>query len=121
MPFGANPDSGGVILLSGAAMSSLDDADGETDGEILITHSRQEGTWKLGGKDFDIGQSVSAAGDVDGDGLPELVLPAYVFSEDDTADSSYIISTAELALLDIQDGKADSFIELDRIARRWSD
>ena len=66
MHLGTNPDSGGVILLSGAAMGSLDAADGETDGEIMITQARQEGTWKL-------------------------------------------------------DGKADSFIELDRIARRWSD
>ena len=237
MAFGTNPDSGGVILLSGAAMSSLDAVDGETDGVIKITQARQDGTWKLGGKDFDTGESLSPAGDVDGDGLddllikavtgvylitgasimdagsrndpaatgskrfawmdyglgvgdvdgdglsdfllvgtrnaylvsgrdlqslggavnfnydavpayswrltfqdrnielretasladldadgsPELVLPAYSYSEDASGDSSYIISTAELAALDIQDGKADSIIHLDQIARRWSD
>ena len=240
MAFGTNPDSGGVILLSGAAMSSLDGADGETDGIIKITQGKQTGSWKLGGKDFDIGQTVSAAGDVDGDGLddllikavtgvylitgasimdagsgsdsaatgskrfawldyglglgdvdgdglsdvllmgtrnaylvsgrdlqslgsggglvnfdydavppyswrltfqdrniefnetasladldgdgsPDLVLPASSYSEQAGGDSSYIISTAELAALDTQDGKADSIIHLDRIARRWSD
>ncbi len=235
MPFGTNPDSGGVILLSGAAMSSLDAADGESDGEIMITQGKQEGVWKLGGKDFDIGEAVSAAGDTDGDGLddflvkassgvylvtgatimasgsgsdsaatgtkrfawlnyglgvgdvdgdrlsdfllvdygsaylisgrdlqglgnangvvnfevdavpkyswrltfqdrtteftdtasladldgdgkPELVLPANLETEDGSEDASYIISTSELALLDRQDGAADSVIHLDTIS-----
>ena len=237
MAFGTNPDSGGVILLSGAAMSSLDTADGETDGVIEITQGSQTGAWKLGGKDFDTGESISPAGDVDGDGLddllikavtgvylitgasimdsgsgndpaatgskrfawldsglgvgdvdgdgladfllvgarnaylvsgrdlqslggsvnfdydavppyswrltfqdrniefketasladldgdgsPELVLPAYSYSEDAGGDSSYIISATELAALDTQDGKADSIIHLDQLAHRWSD
>ena len=237
MAFGTNPDSGGVILLSGAAMSSLDTADGETDGVIKITQGSQTGAWKLGGKDFDTGESLAPAGDVDGDGLddllikavtgvyliagasimdtgsgsdpaatgskrfawldsglgvgdvdgdglsdfvlvgarnaylvsgrdlqslggsvnfdydavppyswrltfqdrniefnetasladldgdgsPELVLPAISYSEDASGDSSYIISTTELAALDTQDGKADSIIHLDQVAHRWSD
>ena len=239
MAFGTNPDSGGIILLSGAAMSSLDAADGETDGGIMITQGQQEGTFKLGGKDFHMGQAISVAGDTDGDGLddflvkagsgvylytgaaimftgsgndpaatgtkqfawlnyglgvgdvdgdrlsdilllgkrsaylisgrdlpalgsangivnfnfhalpkhswrlsfrsediefqesasladldgdgkPELVLPAYIVTEDGMEDSSYILSLTELALLDKQDRKADSVIELDRIARRWA-
>ena len=243
MPFGTNPDSGSVIILSGAAMSSLDAADGATDGEIMITQARQEGTWKLGGMDFDIGEAVSAAGDTDGDGLddilvnassgvylvtgatimntgsandpaatgtkqfilwrygvgagdldadglsdflisgyfniylisgrdlpglgsadgevdftdgsvplhswrlifrnrnseftepasladldgdgkPELVMPVYLetdYSSDEFGeDASYIISLAELPLLDIQDGKADSIIYLDRLDRRFT-
>ena len=76
MPFGANPYSGGLIVVSGAAMASLDAADGVTDGEIKITQGRQEGTWKLGGSDFDIGTTASAAGDTDGDGLNDLLLAA---------------------------------------------
>ena len=240
MAFGTNPDSGGIILLSGAEMSSLDAADGEMGGRIIITQGRQDGTWKLGGMDFDMGEAISAAGDtdgdslddflvkadsgvylftgatvmdigsgsdpattgtrqflslnyglgvgdvdgdrlsdillvgkrsaylisgrdlhglgtanglvrfgfhavpkyswslsfrsqdiefqgsasladLDGDGKPELVLPAYIVTDDGMEDSSYILSLTELALLDKQDRKADSVIELDRIARRWTD
>ena len=57
-------------------MVSLDAADGETDGVIRITQGPQEGAWKLGGNDFAIGTSVSAAGDTDGDGLDDLLLTA---------------------------------------------
>ena len=236
MPFGTNPDSGGIIILSGASMSSLDAADGYTDGEITITPGRQEGAWKLGGKDFERGEAASAAGDTDGDGLddillkaasgvylvtgatiatpgggsaatgtrrfawmdyglglgdvdgdalddfllvdygsaylvsgrdlhglgdeygavyldadsvpkyswrlafrdtdiefndtasmadldgdgkPELVLPVTVYGEEETEDATFLVSTAELALLDRQDGKGDGVIHLDRLANRW--
>ncbi len=240
MAIGTNPDSGGIILLSGAEMSSLDAADGETDGGIIITQGQQDGVWKLGGMDFDMGEAISMAGDtdgdslddflvkadsgvylftgatimdtgsgsdwaatgtkrfarlnyglgvgdvdddrlpdilllgnksaylisgrdqhelgsgngvvdfnlhavpkyswrlsfrsqdmefqesasladLDGDGKPELVLRAYIVTADGIEDLSYIISLTELALLDKQDRRADSVIELDRIARHWID
>ena len=76
MAYGTNPDSGGVLVLSGAAMHSIDAADGEEDGVIVVTHGAQSGIWKLGGKDFNTGQSVSSAGDVDGDGLDDLIIKA---------------------------------------------
>ena len=53
--------------------------------------------------------------------MPELVLPAHSYSEDTRVDSSYIISTTELTVLDTLDGKADYVIKLDRTARHWSD
>ena len=74
MAFGTNPDAGGVLVLSGAAMSSLDAADGEKSGVIVITHGAQTGIWKLDGKDFNAGQAVSAAGDVDADGLDDVIV-----------------------------------------------
>ena len=76
MAFGTNPRSGAAIVLSGASMSTLDAADGTTDGEIRITQSPQSGTWRLGGKDFLIGQHLSPAGDVDGDGFDEILVSA---------------------------------------------
>ena len=162
MPFGTNPDSGGVILLSGAAMDSLDAADGSSDGAIMISQASQEGVWKLGGKDFNVGEIVSAAGDTDGtvdfitddqvparswrivfengdsefqntasladlngDGKPELILPARIHEnfdgEESGEDASYIFSLAELSTLDLQDGKGDGVIHLDLIERRWSE
>ena len=66
-------------------------------------------------------QESASLADLDGDGKPELVLPAYIVTDDGMEDSSYILSLTELALLDKQDRKADSVIELDRIARRWTD
>ena len=88
MPFGTNPDSGGVILLSGAAMDSLDAADGSSDGAIRISQGSQEGVWKLGGKDFDIGEIVSAAGDTDGDGLDDVLVNA--------ASGAYLVTGASV-------------------------
>ena len=88
MPFGTNPDSGGVILLSGAAMDSLDAADGSSDGAIMISQASQEGVWKLGGKDFDVGEIVSAAGDTDGDGLDDILVNA--------ASGAYLVTGASI-------------------------
>ena len=88
MPFGTNPDSGGVILLSGAAMDSLDASDGSSDGAIMISQASQEGAWKLGGKDFDIGEIVSAAGDTDGDGLDDILVNA--------ASGAYLVTGASI-------------------------
>ena len=76
MVVGTNPRSGAAIVLSGASMSTLDAADGTTDGEIQLTQSPQAGTWRVGGKDFLIGQHLSPAGDVDGDGLDEILVSA---------------------------------------------
>ena len=74
MAFGTNPRSGAVIILSGASMTTLDASDGKTDGEIRITQARQEGIWRVGGKDFLIGEQIAAAGDVDGDGLDDILV-----------------------------------------------
>ena len=74
MAFGANPLSGAVIILSGSSMTALDASDGATDGEIMVTQSVQEGTWRLGGKSFLIGEHISKAGDIDGDGLDDLLV-----------------------------------------------
>ena len=76
MPLGTNPHSGAIVLLSGAALTSLDADDGNTDGAIVITHGEQQGAWKLGGKDFAIGEAASAAGDTDGDGLGDFLVSA---------------------------------------------
>ena len=74
MAFGSNPDSGSVIILSGASMGSIDAADGEADGTITITQGPQDGRWKVGGRVFDFGTAVSAAGDADGDGFDDLLI-----------------------------------------------
>ena len=73
MAFGANPHSGGIVILSGASMTALDVSDGTRDGEIRITQTLQAGTWRLSGEDFLVGEHFSPAGDVDGDGLDDVL------------------------------------------------
>lgn len=96
----------GVYLITGATIM---DAGSGSD-------SAATGSKRFAWLDYGLG-----VGDVDGDGMPELVLPAHSYSEDTRVDSSYIISTTELTVLDTLDGKADYVIELDRTARHWSD
>ncbi|MYE06818.1 MAG: hypothetical protein F4Y04_06315, partial [Chloroflexi bacterium] len=92
MVVGTNPRSGAAIVLSGASMSTLDAADGTTDGEIRLTQSPQAGTWRVGGTDFLIGQHLSPAGDVDGDGLDEILVSASTSISYSTIKRVYLVS-----------------------------
>ena len=58
-------------------------------------------------------------GDLNGDGLPELVMETHAPGDESAPHVTYIFSLAELAELDSQDGTADRRIYLDRVAERW--
>ena len=88
---------------------------GDADGDPNLVECRPH-CWNRGGR-----RARPDGRNLDADGMPELVLPAHSYSEDTRVDSSYIISTTELTVLDTLDGKADYVIELDRTARHWSD
>ena len=115
-----NP-AGAVYLISSMDFPSADAADGAVDGEILLTNAIAEGnSWKLRGIGNNyLGSSVAAAGDLDGDGVRDLVIGAadqhgwdencrYAWG----AGFVIIFSGAELAMADNQDGHADGVINL---------
>ena len=94
MVLGTNPRSGAAIVLSGASMSALDAADGATDGEIRLTQAPQSGVWRVGGRDFRIGQHLAPGGDVDGDGLDEILVSARTSINYLTIKRAYLVNGA---------------------------
>ena len=112
-----------AFLLSGADLAALDDESGSQDGVIDLDKVRFQAraSWQFVGEgDDNAGVSVAAAGDVDGDGLADIVIGADTAGADDGG-AAYIVSAADLAVLDRLDGFADGVILLGRIAgTRWN-
>jgi hypothetical protein len=122
---GGGSSSGEVYLISGADLAAADAADGATDGVIDLDFITDPDFDRAGagsyqfigteGSDY-AGTSVSTAGDVDGDGLADLIIGAY--SADGGGSGSgeaYLISGADLAAADAADGSTDGVIDLDFI------
>ena len=99
-------DGGAAYLLSGGNLAALDAADGRANGTIDLRRvAALPGHWKfIGERRTSVGGSVSPAGDLNGDGLVELI----VGSGRDT----YIVSGAGLGSTDGADGPADGMIDL---------
>ena len=97
---------GAAYLISGGNLAALDAADGDTDGTIDLRQvAPLIGHWKfIGERQANVGESVSSAGDLNGDTLVELI----VGSGRDT----YIVSGSGLSSIDSADGTADGTIDL---------
>ncbi|MDE0680153.1 MAG: M12 family metallo-peptidase [Gammaproteobacteria bacterium] len=113
MGFGANPRSGAVIIISGVSMAMLDASDGTRDGGIRITQARQAGTWRLGGADFLTGEYASAAGDVDGDGLDDILVSSRGHPDWSSSRRVHLITGAGLLALGGGDAMAAVSIRFD--------
>ncbi|MEP4959856.1 MAG: integrin alpha [Roseobacter sp.] len=97
-------NTGESYLLYGAALTA---ADGEID---LATLSASEGVLIKGIDQYDIsGHSISSAGDVDGDGLADVLIGVRLADPDGTIDAgeSYILYGADLAAEKAGDGVFD--------------
>ena len=132
---GDHPDGGDAevalpgtfYLASGASLSQADQTDGKADGIIELGRlARQPNSWKfLGEHNLSwTGASLASAGDVDGDGLPELLVgaPGYDGKRGATIGAAYLISPSDLASMDAADGAGDGVIELANVAaqpRSW--
>jgi len=122
---GGGNNSGEVYLIAAADLKSMDDADDSKDGVINLANvARQSSSYQLIGADtrYVAGCSVSSAGDVDGDGLDDLIIGASqsLFSSDPSngeSGSSYLILAANLAKMDGIDGSADGVIYLNNVAQ----
>ena len=98
-----------VYLVSGARLPAADEADGSVDGVVDLGRvASLADCWKFVGYRRGRPHQVAAAGDVDGDGVPHLLIHDGV--------SVYLISGAVLASADSADGSADGVIELERVA-----
>jgi hypothetical protein len=123
---GGGSNSGEAYLVSGADLAAADAADGAADGVVDLDFITDPDFDRSGSSSYQFigteagdqaGGSVAAAGDVDGDGLADLIIGAS--SADGGGDLSgevYLIYGAELATMDAADGTADGVIDLDHAA-----
>ena len=105
---------GAAYVVSTAQLAEANAADGARDGMVRLA-PRRSVIWQLRGEDEDdyAGGSV-AAGDLDGDGLDEVVVAAAGHMDGDGA--AYIVRGDRLSALDVADGEADGVVELARVA-----
>ncbi|TRD15522.1 Hint domain-containing protein [Palleronia caenipelagi] len=113
---GDGANSGEVYLITAADLAAADAADGSTDGVIDLSNVAAQGTsYEFTGGDptDNAGISVSSAGDVDGDGLGDLIIGAFAADGGGNGSGeSYLFTAADLADADAADGTIDGIIDL---------
>ena len=106
---------GAVYLLSGAALTTADAADGEVDRVIHLRHvASQPGSWKLVGAETDewAGTSI-VVGDWSSDGWPDLLIGSRQAADGQwSAGAAYLVDGTSLASLDAADGQTDGLVPL---------
>ncbi len=105
---GTNPDAGAVYLLRASTLGRADAADGSADGVIELGRGPAEGVDLLAGGGLAAGRSAASPGDLNGDGLAEVIV-ASTFRAD-------LLSGADLASADAADGTVDGLIFLSSAA-----
>ena len=125
-PVGPAVDSGVAYLISGADLATLDAlTSGGTNGVIRLGPVAPSGApgafYRFFADQFDrVGQSVSAAGDVNGDGFADFLIGAPqadgIGNAASNVGSAYLISGADLVALDTADGNVNGSIDLDNVA-----
>ena len=107
---------GAVYLIAASDLPAMDSADGNPDGLIDLGNTADgPSSWKLVGsfKNQYIGGRDVAAGDVDGDGLDDVVITNPVWERDGVAEV-FVVSVSDLPLADAADGAQDGVATLDR-------
>ncbi|MEC3863263.1 DUF4214 domain-containing protein [Mesobacterium sp. TK19101] len=111
---------GRVYLVTSAALAGADAADGAVDGDILISNVvGRAGSYAIlgSGARSEIGTSLTALGDVDGDSVGDFFFgdPLLDTGSFQNVGGGHLVSGAELALMDSQDGTQDGVLSLDFI------
>ena len=120
---------GAVYVVAAADFDAIDALDGSVDREIHLANvARGAASWKLLGEESDdhAGLSADSAGDMDGDGLADLLVGASGVSDHEAykwdSGAVYFVSGANLASADAADGTVDGNVSLGQIAaqpRSW--
>ena len=110
--------TGSAYVVSAADLPAADAADGARDGVVDIRRvGDQPGSWELTGEAGldNAGRTAIFAGDVNRDGLSDILIGAQYHGEDDRG-AAYLLSGAALASADSADGAADGRIALASVA-----
>ena len=110
-----------TYVVSASALPEADAADGLLDGIVGLRHiAGQINCWKLAGETphHDAGHSVSAVGDIDGDGVPDLAIGAPRHDHAELRGAVYVVSPADLAAADAADGSVDGVVGLGHAAEQ---
>ena len=113
---GAADERGAVYLIAAADLPATDSADGQSDGVIDLGNVAAGGaSWKLVGdfEDQHIGSYGVAAGDLDGDGVDNVVLSNYETPSVRRSGEVFVISVSDLPAADAADGAEDRVVALD--------
>ena len=101
-----------AYLLSSASLQAADGADGDNDGVIELARvANLTDGWKFVGDGA--GGHVSTAGDVDGDGIGDILIGTARYGKNPAA---YLVSGAQLPAADEADGSVDGVVDLDHVA-----
>lgn len=117
-PDAGNGAVGEAFLVTGADLAAADAADGAEDGVIETGNiAAQSGSYRFVGTEGQaaVGYSVSSAGDVDGDGLADLLI-GVPYTGGSDAGATYLVSGADLAEADAADNSIDGTIDVGNIA-----
>lgn len=111
-------------LINADDLAAADAADSSTDGSIAldnVTSVSGSASYKfIGASTFDrAGSAMSSAGDVDGDGLGDILIGAS-FTGSSQQGAVYLVTAADLEALDALDGSDDNEITLSQIANLTS-
>ncbi len=109
---GGGDVSGTAHLLASGDVPALDAADGIVDGQIQAQNIvAGAGSYRfVGVQGVEIGISVAVAGDVDRDGIADLLLGASVLNNFFPDGAAYLLSGAEIDDMDLADGVADGVV-----------
>ena len=112
-------ESGESHLIAAADLIAADSADGVADGKIDLGNiASLNNSYNFIGEDLEdrSGVSVTSVGDIDGDGLDDLMIGTLQSFGDVRPGSAYLIMAADLADADTADGSEDGRIDLGNVA-----
>ncbi len=124
-----DPNPGAVYVIAAADLDVIDALDGSVDREIHLANvAKGASSWKLLGEKTTLhtGWSADSAGDMDGDGLADLLVGDSGVNDDIKNEfyvgAVYFVSGASLEAADEADGTVDGEVSLGQIAtqpRSW--
>ena len=106
-------EGGDANLFASGTLSELDPRDGDTDGRVASwSIAWDERTWKMRRSGPGVFRMLAGAGDVDADGLADVLLAESARSDSGLLDRVYLLMGGDLRVLDDADGRPDRRVRL---------